>query len=684
MKAVFTLALCLIALPALARENYALLIGANQYPALDQRWWLKGPANDVQLVATYLTTEAPVPFPADHVTVLSDGVAGSTAPTLAAIRGAFAVLTAEVQPGDFVYLHFSGHGTQAPARDPSTELDGLDELFLPVDIGPWSDVVGEVENALVDDEIGALIDGLRAKGANVWAVFDSCHSGTATRGVELADDDVRLRQLPPEALGIDIGAVEVSRSVDPRTVEAPFDGGAGEGSFVAFFAAQTNEVTPEKNLPKGKPGRKPQGVFTWTLMEVLAEYPKATYGQVGQEVLRRYAVKNLAKSTPLFEGDLDQVVFAGEGGARVSQWQAEVTDTGFTIPAGTLHGLAEGAVLAVMGSAADANADALGFVTLTSVETFSSVGRAVEKDGKVLPAELPKGVTLRKLDEELDFTLTVALPSEGSGPAEALLSALEDLKVAAGPRLIFVAADQEADLRLAVLPDSPRPDAIWVLPATGLAEDLGATPSVSTGDKDGAELAAVLADTLTTMARAQNLMKLAGAVGASNPDVEVELLTRTPEDRTLRPLPFAPVPVLLPDDEVHVLAKNKGDGPVDVNVLYIGADWSISHWFSGRLQPGDELKKGLFKISADVLGQERMLVVVTPARPQSPVEDLSYLAQGSLDTTRSVGGTAFDAALAEAGFGQTTRGAVALTDGGEEDGPGPMILQLELRTKAAE
>jgi uncharacterized caspase-like protein len=249
MKALFIAALCLTALPAVARENYALLIGANQYPALEERWWLKGPANDVQLVAQYLTTEAPVPFAADHVTVLSDGVPGSTVPTLEAIRGAFAELTAEVQPGDFVYLHFSGHGTQAPALDPSTELDGLDELFLPVDIGPWSDAVGEVQNALVDDEIGMLIDGLRAKGADVWVVFDSCHSGTATRAVESAEDDVRVRQLPPEALGIDVDSVEVSRSVDPRATEAPFDGGAGDGSFVAFFAAQTNEVTPEKNLP---------------------------------------------------------------------------------------------------------------------------------------------------------------------------------------------------------------------------------------------------------------------------------------------------------------------------------------------------------------------------------------------------------------------------------------------------
>ncbi len=676
--------LALTALPALA-ENHALLIGANRYQNLEERWWLKGPANDVALVAGYLTTSAPVPFDAANVTILTDGDAGFTAPTLAAIRTAFADLTARVQPGDFVYLHFSGHGTQAPALDPASELDGLDELFLPVDIGPWSDGVGAVENALVDDEIGTLIDGLRAKGANVWAVFDSCHSGTATRSLD-GTEDVRTRQLPPEVLGIDLDSVEVTRSLtNPRDgVEAPFDAGEATGSFVAFFAAQTNEVTPEKNLPKGKPDRKPQGVFTFTLMEVLAEYPGATYGQIGQEVLRRYSVKNLARSTPLFEGDLDQMVFGATPGARVAQWQAEVTEAGLTIPAGSLHGLAEGAVMAVMASAADPTEAALGHVTLTSVGTFTATGQPTNTDGKALPAELPKGLTLRKLDTALDFTLTVALPTPGSAPADALLSALDALTEAAGPRLTFVAATDEADLRLAVLPGSPRPEAIWVLPSTGLAEDLATTPSILTTDKDAATLAATLADTLTSIARAQNLLKLGTAVGDTGLDVSVELQTRTPEDRTLRALPFAPVPTLLPEDEVHVLARNNTDGPVDVNVLYIAADYSISHWFSGRLQPGDTLKKGLFKITDTVLGQERMLVVVTPAKPQSPVEDLSYLAQDAVETNRNLGGSAFGDALIEAGFGTTTRGAIGLTEDTAEAGPGPIILQLELRTVAAD
>lgn len=97
----------------MARENYAILIGANQYQNLDERWWLRGRRTTRwNWWPPTLTTEAPVPFPADPVTLLTDGVEGVQAATLGAIREAFAKVTAEAQPGDFVYLHFSGHGTQ--------------------------------------------------------------------------------------------------------------------------------------------------------------------------------------------------------------------------------------------------------------------------------------------------------------------------------------------------------------------------------------------------------------------------------------------------------------------------------------------------------------------------------------------------------------------------------------------
>jgi len=684
---ILTSALALSALPALARENYALLIGASQYQNLDERYWLKGPANDVTLVQTWLTTASPVPFPPDHVTVLADGVDGAGEPTLDAIRKAFAALVAEVSPGDFVYLHFSGHGTQAPAQDPEAELDGLDELFLPIDIGPWSDEVGSVQNALIDDEIGELIDSIRAKGADVWAVFDSCHSGTVTRGAPSGDEEVRTRQLPPEALGLDLAEAPATRGLeDPRAQpEAPVDAGEDspeQGRLVAFFAAQTTEVTPEKNLPKGKPGRMPQGVFTWTLFQVLSEYPQATYRQIGQEVLRKYATTSIARTTPMFEGDLDAVAFSGDSGPRIAQWPATLEDGSFALPAGTLHGLKEGERLAVLASAADPTEAALGYAEVQAADTFTATAVPDAVDGKSLPAELPKGLVLRRVSAELDFSLTVALPEPGTAPADELLAATDALTQSAGPRITFVPAGEEADLRLAVIPESPRPDAIWVLPATGLADDLTSTPSVGTADKDAETLAATLADTLNHMAKALNLLKLGEGLGGEGLDVDVAMQTRTPEDRKLRPLSTDAVPRLVPEDEVHVLATNHMDIPVDINVLYIGADYSITHWAAERLQPGDTLKKGLFKISDSVLGQERMVVVLSPAAPQSPVENLAFLAQDALELTRGTASN-LDLALREAGFGETTRGAIALDDSEEDAGPAPVILQLDVRTVPA-
>ncbi len=125
---------------------------------------------------------------------------------------------------------------------------------------------------------------------------------------------------------------------------------------------------------------------------------------------------------------------------------------------------------------------------------------------KPLPAALQKGFLLRKSGSDVDFTLTVALPTAADSPVVvALTQAMETLGAASGARLIYVAAGEEADLRLAVIKDSPRPDAIWVLPATELVADFATTPSVSTADMNAAELGAVLANKLTTMARANNL-----------------------------------------------------------------------------------------------------------------------------------------------------------------------------------
>ena len=450
-------------LPALARDNYALLVGASEYTNLDKRFWLAGPANDIDLVRTYLTLNETVPFDPANITVLADGVAGGTPPTLAAIRTGMAALQARLKPGDFVYLHFSGHGTQAPAQDPDSELDGLDELFLPVDIGLWNDTTGAVENGLVDDEIGTMIAGLRGTGATVWAVFDSCHSGTVTRAAP-GGDDVRLRKLDPTALGLAEDRLDAARTpiqtraVNPRAQdEPPVDTAAsdGDGTFVAFYAAQSNEATPEKRLPKGKPGRRSQGVFTYTIFETLADHPGITYRQLGEEVLRRYATESRARATPMFVGDLDAPVFGASGAGRVRQWPLTGTgDTVAALSAGRLHGLDDGTRLAILASPADPDDAALGYVEVADPDMFTATLVPVAEAGKPAPAlaDLPVPLIVSVMatsaeefsglveavsarDEVAAIELNVSCPNVHSGlivgeqpsETEALLEALRPL-----------------------------------------------------------------------------------------------------------------------------------------------------------------------------------------------------------------------------------------------------------------
>ena len=670
----------LLAFPAVAQQNHALLIGVSSYSNLDERHWLLGPANDVDLVREFLTSNASLGFAKGNVTVLADGVEGAAAePTLSGIRDQMAALADRVEPGDFVYLHFSGHGSQAPAQDPDSELDGLDELFLPLDIGPWDDSVGQVENALIDDEIGQMIGAIRARGATVWAVFDSCHSGTVTRALGDGSDDVRLRRMDRGALGIP----------DPETVlrsGTSGDGasddiaGAEGGGFVAFFAAQTNETTPEKRLPQGKPGRRSQGVFTFTLFEALAANPGVTYRQLAQDVLRRYGVGNLARSTPLFEGDLDLPVFASEGTAPVRQWPVQPGEGAVTIPAGHLHGLDAGMRLAVLASPADADAAAIGVVEASEVGTFQASLVAVEP--KTLFETLPKNAYVRLTEGRVDFGLRLAMP-EGEGPlVEQVQSAIDMARALdlIGPRIRIVDPAAPADLRLAILPESDEPNAVWFLPSSGILEQSGLrrSPAIGLQGRSDAELAELIADTVRRIARVQNLLKLGSAFALDALEVDLQLRTRSPDNPRLRDLETVPVPVLVPDDEVHVVIRNQEAFPVDLNVLYIGSDFSISHMFAGRLHPGDRLKQGLLRITDTAFGRDRVVILLSPAKAQSAVEDLAFLAQEELAVTRGTGSD-FAAVLAQAGFGAQTRSATRL-GGDEAAGPGPAMLVFDLDT----
>ena len=90
-------------------------------------------------------------------------------PTRKNILFAMRWLVSDLQPGDSLFFHYSGHGGRT--RDVSgDEADGFDSTLLPMD---WKRA-----GAIVDDEINSTLIRPLIPGVRLHAVVDACHSGT--------------------------------------------------------------------------------------------------------------------------------------------------------------------------------------------------------------------------------------------------------------------------------------------------------------------------------------------------------------------------------------------------------------------------------------------------------------------------------------------------------------------------
>src|SRR5436190_17505650 len=115
-------------------EKYALLVGINDYkfygPTSDPThnlppFDLFGCVNDAKETQKFLISQG---FKEANITLIVDQAA-----TKAAMTAAMQAAAKKVKPGDSFYFHFSGHGYQMTAKDPSTEEDGQDELIACAD-----------------------------------------------------------------------------------------------------------------------------------------------------------------------------------------------------------------------------------------------------------------------------------------------------------------------------------------------------------------------------------------------------------------------------------------------------------------------------------------------------------------------------------------------------------------------
>lgn len=655
-----------------AKTQHALIVGVANYYHLPSHLQLEGPIRDAQIVKKTLLTKG---FNEENITELvsSTHKDTDTEPTRDNILSALKALAESSGEGDFVYLHFAGHGSRQPASTKSNdEPDGLDEIFLPADVKKWDKFIGSVVNAITDQEIAVYIDAIRNRGSDVWVVFDSCHSGSMTRGI--GHDEVRFRKVVNQDLGIpdlsdlqkdtdktrsgnDViqrgkSAVKVeennfalnSPEQDKTVTQQP---NVKKGALIAFSAAQSDQTTPEMKLPRGHADRQFHGLFTYTLMNILLNNYGISYLQLAQQVMANYQSIPWHGTTPLLSAtDMSATVF-NESEKSVNQWQSVRNGEQVRIPAGMLNKLTEGAIVGLYDSPTAKKAVALATITISTA--MQSEGQIENKmsDKDVTIDKLPTTVFARLHVPHAQFQLkvkAVRTHDQSSKSYEHLSRSL--LQVAEdNDQLIDVAKDDN----LASLFVAQFDKKIWFITPEqqlpcNVQRGLSAQQRKSCQQERKAErlnylelendgaIQDVLQRGLLTIAKAHNLIAVQSVLNRKDRSLTLDFLV---EKNGVRQARSDISPTLKSGEFVNLAIKNDGARPQNITVLFVDSQYGIqvAHPRPGEpnvLAPKETLELR-YGINANTIGHEHLIVLNAPST--GIVQSFNFLEQLPLSVT---------------------------------------------------
>lgn len=219
----------------------ALLIGINKYRAVPK---LQGSLNDIDTMKQILITRWG--FAEQHIRLLTDEQA-----TRAGILAALNQFVGETGPQDMVYIHYSGHGSQVADLNGDEPEDHLDETLVPQDgrSGTIPDIT--------DDELEAIFT--RLPTGRAFIVLDSCHSGTATRSL-----DIRTRSIPQDTR-LDLYRPAAGSDVRTR---------GGIQTLPARYVLMTGAASHQEALDGPVEGRY-HGFFSYALSRSLRSSPSS-------------------------------------------------------------------------------------------------------------------------------------------------------------------------------------------------------------------------------------------------------------------------------------------------------------------------------------------------------------------------------------------------------------------------
>ncbi|WP_440533285.1 caspase family protein [Variovorax sp. YR566] len=596
----------------------ALLVGVSELVNQPQVLWLQAPRNDVMLMRDALLRQG---FAAPDIAVLADGVSGAALPESQAIHDALARLLAQSKSGDFVLLYFSGHGTRL--RDIAKryqEPDGLSENFLARDVRGTLGSDNVLTGDLRDVDFDAWIQSFLAKNVFVASVFDTCSANSMTRGTADApataegppDDEVRWRGLRVTQL---TGGAPPAR---PQTPPVPAEA-VPRARYVAFFASESHQITPELRLPRKARNARPQGLLTWAVVEALSRKPAtwrdlfdgvlAQYPPVIDELAQRFPTRELP--SPVAEGNLDAPLFANSGAPASTRpvWRAQRSGDSLAIKAGLLDGLAQQQELRVLATLEDG-------AVRSAPATVSQI--------KLGGAWLAVPAALKDVSGAAFWSVTPM-----SEPAATALRVRADKPLPAGLSLDYPAAIRPAD-------DAATADVRWTdLGPSGQRLELlsplfGATVST-----------VVLPDTAALRRRLQALaqLKWLAQLQAYGKDGQLDGFDAALEvwsaDRMLRSTPIVQVqaqaanalPSLRAGERLRLNVRNTSGRSLDLVIAGIDARGNLQSVYpdelvgeTNRFKRGTPDQPSVKRFDLpwlDAAGDARLLVMAVPATPYS-------------------------------------------------------------------
>jgi hypothetical protein len=328
---------------------YALLIGIDGYKPNRLYKNLKGAVRDINLVASYLLETLKIPvervfkLTSPNPEVAETIEAKDPEPTYENIVAKFNAITEVAQPGEQVYIYYSGHGGRATTIYPELRggADQYDEGIVPMDVG---DREGRY---LRDVELTTLLKRMTDKGLIVTVILDSCHSGGTTRG----DAAIRAGD------GIDEAQRDKESSVASRKeLIENWQAVTGEGRDIAWVPPSNNYVLLAACRPHeyayeyAFDGKERHGALTYWLIQTLATSStglsfRKLYDRVCAQIQSKFP-----QQLPMLVGDGTRAVFGKENLPHhysVTVSSVDSNQKQVTLNAGLAQGLSSGTRFAI-------------------------------------------------------------------------------------------------------------------------------------------------------------------------------------------------------------------------------------------------------------------------------------------------------------------------------------------------